>query len=271
MRILALGKASLAVLLASAAAACAGSAPRSPESPTGPHVKVLTFNVNYGGPAPGLALEAIAGEDADLVCLQETTPAWEAFLRPRLKDRYPHADFHHSGGAGGLALFSKHPFRRNAVLPSAVGWFPTGVYTVETPAGPLQVFNVHLHPAVNEKGSFTPYAYLSSAPEARLRETREIHRHVDPALPVLWAGDFNEGDSGDSIGWLAERGLKDALPEFDATTKTWRWTTSVGITVKHRLDHLLYSPGLRCLEARVLQKGASDHYPVVAVFERAAP
>lgn len=253
----------LAVLLA----ACA-STPLPPEPATGPHFKVMTFNVNYGGPGADLALEAIRREDADIVCLQETTPDWERFLRSGLKDLYPHADFHHSGGAGGQGVFSRFPLKLTEMADSPVEWFPAGVYDVETPVGRVQLFNLHLHPGVSETGSFTPRAYFCTAPEARLREIREYYKLRDPGRPALLVGDFNEGDSGNVVQCLAERGLKDALPKFDNYTKTWHWETSLGITVKHRLDHLLYSAPLHCLEARVVPKGASDHYPVVAVFEK---
>src|SRR2546423_494295 len=57
---------------------------RQLETPTGPHFSVLTYNVNFGGPRPDLAIDAIARADADIVCLQETNPAWEQSVRAGL-------------------------------------------------------------------------------------------------------------------------------------------------------------------------------------------
>lgn len=249
-----------------AALGCA--APRLPEAPTGPHFKVLSWNLNYGGPgaeqAPGLILE----EDADIVCLQETTPDWERFLRPRLSSRYPHVRFHHSPGAGGLAFFSKFRLEEKSLDPSPVGWFPAWTVVAHSLLGPVQVQNLHLHPACNEAGSFTPSAYLSTSPRARLEEVKAHETAVDPRRPAIIVGDLNESSSY-AVGRLQQKGFIDALPEFDRSTPTWRWTLSCGMKLSSRLDHVLYRPELRCLEARVIPRGGSDHYPVVAVFQAA--
>jgi endonuclease/exonuclease/phosphatase (EEP) superfamily protein YafD len=72
----------LLVLYLLGAAGCAGR--RSSEPMTGAHFSMLTYNVNFGGPRPDLAVEAIAEADADVVCLQETNPAWERMVRDAL-------------------------------------------------------------------------------------------------------------------------------------------------------------------------------------------
>ena len=65
------------LLVAAVAGLAAGCARTRPfEKPTGPHVRVLTYNVNWGGPAVATSVEAIRAAEADVVCLQETTPAW---------------------------------------------------------------------------------------------------------------------------------------------------------------------------------------------------
>jgi endonuclease/exonuclease/phosphatase (EEP) superfamily protein YafD len=262
-------------MLRSVAIACgllAGCASIRPaETPRGPHFKVMTFNVNYGGPGADRALDAILSEDADVVCLQETTPGWERFLRPSLARTYPFIRFQHEGGAGGLAVFSKHAATEPVRVESAVEWFPAWIFDVQTPAGPVRIANLHLHPGVNERGSFTPAAYLSTSPAARRKEVPPILAAVGSRRPALLVGDFNEGDGGGAVAWLRERGFKDAVPEFDAHGNTWHWTTSLGIKVAARLDHVLYSEDLKCLEARIARKGWSDHFPVVASFEIAAP
>lgn len=244
-----------------------GCAPlRRPEAPTGPHFKVMTWNVNWAGPGAELVPRAILEEDPHIVCLQETTPAWERFLGPRLAARYPHVLFHHSRGAGGLAFFSKFQLEEKSLDSSPVGWFPAWTVVAHTNLGPVQIQNLHLHPAVNKRGSFTCYAYFCGSPRARLEEVKAFRKALNPALPALIVGDLNENSSS-AVGHLKETGFVDALPEFDRSADTWKWT-SYGITVSSRLDHVLYRPDLYCTEARVLEAGASDHYPVIAVFQK---
>lgn len=249
---------------------CAGARPAV--TPPGPHFSVLTWNVNYGMPGPQAVADTLGEADADVVCLQETTAAWEAYLRPRLSGRYPHVVFRHRGGAGGLAFLSKHPLTELEWIEpprdGESGWFPAWLVRVDVPGGPVQVLSVHLRPPVSDEGSFLS-GYYETKP-VRRREIERVAEYLRPIeeMPALIVGDFNEDESGRAVAWLHERGYTDALREFDRSAQTWRWRTSVG-TLKDRLDYVMYSPRLECYGAQVLRAGASDHYPIAAVLGRA--
>lgn len=232
-----------------------------------PHVKVMTYNVNYGLAGDEDTLAAFSDGWADLVVLQETTEAWERAVRAALSDEYPHMAFRHCCGAGGLAILSKRPLEERAYLPATGGgWFPAWHLVADTPIGPVQVLGVHLRPNLSEGGSVVS-GVLTTPP---IRE-REIAAHVeslDPEVPTLVLGDFNEGASGRAIAYLKDRGFTSALTEFDTSQETWRWTTSLG-TIDAQLDHIVYSRNLKALEARALPRGNSDHLPVIGIFELA--
>ena len=247
--------------------ACFGCIPvRYPEVPAGSHFRALTFNVNFGGPGPELAARAIEESAADVVSLQETTPAWEKFLRGRLGGRFPHMIFRHGGGAGGQAVLSRWPLKPGEVVHSTVGWFPAWIVTAETPVGEVDLLGVHLKPAVSSRGGFSVSAYMSVGP-IHVEEMKTFHRKLTLRRPTVVMGDFNEGDGGSAIEWLEEQNFTNALREFDLKTPTWEWRTGL-VRVTKRLDHILYTPELYCLESRVFRRGASDHWPVLAVFER---
>ncbi|MCY2931596.1 MAG: endonuclease/exonuclease/phosphatase family protein [Planctomycetota bacterium] len=245
-----------------------GCAPtRAFEEPSGPHFSLLTYNVNYGGPGADQTIDAIARAGADVVCLQETNPAWEEWLRAKLSQTYPHMAFLHSPAAGGLAVLSRAPIAEVERVPPSAGWFPAWILRVQTAAGPVQVVNVHLRPSLSEEGKVTLGALIGTK-AVRLREAEALWPRLAPGEPTILAGDLNEGNDGGAIAWLADRGLTDALPEFDRHSPTWRWSTPL-LTLHARFDHVLYNDRLHCLRAQVLNQGASDHFPVISVFQLA--
>ncbi|MEK7449018.1 MAG: endonuclease/exonuclease/phosphatase family protein [Planctomycetota bacterium] len=244
---------------------CAHTPLRLPETPTGPYVKVLTWNVNWGMPEAEQTLAVLRQAEADVVCLQETTPRWESFLRGWLGKEYPYMKFRHAGGAGGQALLSKKAFQELQYVVPSDGWFAGWIYEVQTDIGPLQILSVHLHPALNEQGSFSASAYFSTK-QTRLNEIKTLFPLLKKDRPTLLVGDFNEGTSSRAVEWIVTQGFTNALAEFDYKSDTWKWKTSL-LTLSKRFDHILYSKEIYCLVSEVIKSGGSDHFPVRAIFE----
>ncbi len=230
-----------------------------------PHLSVLTYNVNYGIAGDPSTIAVIRQAGADVVFLQETTASWEASLRAELTDAYPHMQFRHCCGAGGLAVLSRYPFTEHDYwAPPAGGWFPAWRLVVDSPLGSLQVLSVHLRPPLTEDGSLLG-GYLASQP-VRVDEIASYLEGLDGTLPTLIVGDFNEDRDGDAIAYLRRRGLRSALPQFHPSADTWRWTTSVG-TVHQQLDHVVHDAHLVPIAAAVLPGGRSDHLAVLVTVE----
>ncbi len=229
-----------------------------------PHVKVMTYNVNYGLAGDPATLAAIGDPWADIVLLQETTDSWEAAIVDSLGHRYPHRAFHHCCGAGGLGVLSRYPWTEEEVLEAEAGWFPAWRLVVDTPLGPLQILNVHLRPPVSESGSVVS-GYFSTPP-IREREMEGFVQSLDPDLPTLVVGDFNENGGGRAITLLRDAGFTTALEQFDVPQSTWHWNTSAG-TISAQLDHIVHDQRLEPLDVRALPLGRSDHWPVVGTFE----
>ncbi|MEM1033895.1 MAG: endonuclease/exonuclease/phosphatase family protein [Myxococcota bacterium] len=240
--------------------------PPEPLAPpaTAPALRVMSYNVNYGLAGDGATIDAIAAGEADVVLLQETTPAWEVALRRRFSSRYPHMTFHHCCGAGGLAALSVHPVRvAQRLEPSdADAWFPGLRLVVDSHLGPVQMVAVHLRPPVSNSGSLV--SGLFTTPSIRRRQIGDFFAAFDPKLPTVVAGDFNEGSSGRAVSFLGDRGFRDALPPGGAQS-TWRWNTSLG-PIEQQLDHIMHDAALQPTEVVVRREGNSDHLPLVATF-----
>lgn len=239
-----------------------------PAAEPGPRLTVGTFNVNYGLQGDLATALALGESPPDVVCFQETTPAWAQRLRQIYGEALPHGRFVHRPAAGGIGLMSRYPIQSVKALPG-VGWFPGLVAVVETPLGPVQILNVHLRPPVSDSGSFVS-GYFSTG-EIRRGEVEAFAADLDPALPTLVLGDFNEEEDGDAVAWLAEhRAMRDTLSALDRAGDTWRWETRLGVTLSSALDHILYDPRLVPVDGAIVQAGRSDHLPVVATFARPA-
>jgi endonuclease/exonuclease/phosphatase (EEP) superfamily protein YafD len=129
--------------------------------------------------------------------------------------------------------------------------------------GNVQVVNVHLRPPVSDGGSWVS-GYLSTGDD-REREIKQIYAQRRKDLPMMVAGDFNDGEGSGVLRWLQTQGMRNALPQFDSYTPTWQWRVSA-LTLRRRMDHIVYGSELQCHEARVVKGGASDHYPVIGLF-----
>jgi endonuclease/exonuclease/phosphatase family metal-dependent hydrolase len=243
--------------------------PQHEEDPTIPQFRLLTYNVDWGCQRPDLTAEIIRKSGAEIVCLQETTPRLEAYLRQRFFLDYSFAEFRDSGTrmGGGFAFLSKVPAREIAFVQSDSGWFAGWIMEFQTKSGPVQVINVHLHPPVSDSGNWNGISDYFSTENDRVEELKRFFSERRAGLVTLVAGDFNEDDGGRALEYLKSKNMTSALPQFDQQTPTWQGRVSF-VTLSLRLDHILYSSELRCLSARVIREGASDHFPVEAVFAR---
>lgn len=234
-----------------------------------PLLRTLTYNVNVESD-PKRVAEVIRRANADVVCLQETDDMAEA-LRTMLANEYPHFEFGEAASVagGGMVVLSRLPLE-GRWIPSPTDWFGALLVICETPSGKVQFLNVHLRPPVKGHARsrllrfFSGYFFTRAD---RLNEIRYFHAFCDPNLPLIVAGDFNDTDSSRALRWLASKGLKDSLPAFDRSTPTWKWHFGP-VHLRRRLDHIVASPSLKCVEASVLRNGPSDHFPVVASFSR---
>lgn len=231
-----------------------------------PSLRLMTYNLNYGNPRPETSLAAIEKEDADIVLLQEITHGWKQQLDRRFAKRYPHRAYHLYGhGAGGIAVLSKHPLARDELWspPAGTGaWFPAQRLVVDGPLGPLQILNVHLRPAL--KGGSWIKGFLETPP-IRKAEIEAHWKKIDPKLPTIVAGDFNEDPWGLAIDYLQQRGLA-RVPTTGPTT--WHYEVSPGTDLlKLDIDHVMIDGRMSARDGRVLDAGTSDHRPVVVTIE----
>ncbi|MEJ7601684.1 MAG: endonuclease/exonuclease/phosphatase family protein [Kofleriaceae bacterium] len=231
-------------------------------------LRVMSYNLNFGVAGDRTAAAAIAGAKPQIVLLQETNEVWVQTLLADLS--YAHHRFTPPKDlpAGGLGVLSRYPIVTIDELPSVGGPFLAWRVVVDTPAGRIQILNLHLRPPMSDGGSWVAGYWTT-------RETREQEigwhlERLDPALPTLLAGDFNEETDGRAMKYAADRGYTDAIAQFAGTRQTWQWPVG-SLMLRFQLDHIMYDARFLAVSGGIVDAGNSDHKPVWADFERVDP
>jgi len=230
----------------------------------------MSYNVNFGIAGDPSTIDAVADSNPDIVLLQETNAEWERAFTRRLGVRFPHHRFAspRDWPAGGMGILSKYPIVSIDTLPSHGGMFFAWRIVLDTKLGRLQVLDVHLRPPISDGGSWV-VGYFSTRGD-RLREIEYHAAALDPALPTVIAGDFNEERDGLAIKHLVDHGYADAITEHAGTKRTWEWPVG-SFTLRFQLDHILHDDRLIAVTAHVVEAGRSDHKAIWADFERMDP
>ncbi|MGI5491700.1 endonuclease/exonuclease/phosphatase family protein [Microtetraspora malaysiensis] len=226
----------------------------------GPEFTLITYNIRMGFGLKGrLDLDRIAGwaraQHPDVVLLSEVDRGWMlngghddlARIAAGLGMRYyfaPAAD-----PLWGDALLTNLPVRQIVSHPLGRHDYPTGAQAqaiVLTVGGTeVGIVNTHLQ------------APPGQAPEAAAIVRALAQPRGGTARPVLLAGDLNTTPDDPAMRVLTAAGLSDPLLALGDPP------TSPADAPTERIDHVLLSPGLRAVEARVPRVPFSDHLPIV--------
>ncbi len=221
------------------------------------HFKVMSYNVWRHNHSPAAATALIIQENPDILLLQEN----RRWLAERIFAEW-------QATAPGQPLYVAHD---DWSAQTVISRFPitplSSVYDegraqkvlLQTPGGPLQVWNIHASQPVLWRQHYDQAARLA----------RSIEQTDGP---LLVAGDFNTTEQAEAYGLINNR-LQNA-----------HWNAGWGFgfsfpanspTVKHipvplpvvRIDHIFFDDHLFVHRAGTLSSsGGSDHYPVTAEF-----
>src|SRR4051812_18200741 len=207
-------------------AAC-GEPPLRPRPPRegAPHFTIMSYNIELGAAGSPRSLEGLDDLKADIVCLQEVTPAAEAQLRLAYAELYPYQLYKSKGGAGGLAALSRFPLVDRGLRPAPnEDWHPAWHLEADTPAGPVQILDVHLRSLFS--GDPNPVdSYLSTGSDHRT-EMELFSDWCEQSIPTIVLGDFNESPDGPAVSYLEGRGFLNVLPAFRPGQPTWRFRST---------------------------------------------
>lgn len=218
------------------------------KSRPGSDLTVAGHNVGAANPHPAGTARDLAGSGADVLALQEITPAAKPLYEAALADTYP---YHVTRGTVGL--WSKLPLSGTRSVDIAM--YPTrGLRTtVATDRGPLAVYVAHL-------GSVrvNPSAGLSTHQRDQGARALAAAVAAEPNERVVVLGDLN--------GTVDDRAFDDLTEQVRSVQEEagngfgFSWPASFPVA---RIDQILVR-GVEPRSSWVLPATDSDHLPVAA-------
>jgi endonuclease/exonuclease/phosphatase family metal-dependent hydrolase len=228
----------------------------------GPRLRLLTCNTHDRALNAPLMAELIDRTKPDIVVLQE----W------RLRNR---SILFHDGQwnvlvDGELCIASRYPVGKvQDVGQHWSGWAGAAVhYEVQTPTGPVQLFNVHLespHLPFRAAIEGEPNAdeHVEQNSEHRLIQAKVLRLAAQSAHGrLLLAGDFNTPCDSN----VYREDLDVFSDAFSEAGWGFGWTYRVRGTAT-RIDHILTGPGWECRRCWVGPSVGSPHRPLIADLE----
>ena len=258
-----------------------------PISPTGYPLRVMTFNT-WGVKRPN-DVEQIATliyfQHPDVLLLQEVSAARLDRLMNRLNALYPNQKLNVAVNAEtDQVTISRFPLTITGIDSSATQLLQT---QVQTPAGPIEVWNVHAY-RENFLAAFSERNVLSYSTLADHRDGIEQFQWLNRRIgqmpmqqPLIVAGDFNVTPFSPEYTLMTAH-TKDAFAEvgwgfgftFPATRGQMLTGTLRGRKIRvsspgpvAQLDHVFHSGRVLAINTYVvLTSAGSDHRPVVSDF-----
>jgi endonuclease/exonuclease/phosphatase (EEP) superfamily protein YafD len=216
----------------------------------GPALRIVSANVLFTNESHAPLVAWLARSDADVIALQEVTPAWEAALAP-LYERYPYRRVFARTDPYGMALLSRWPLDRDAgAIDFAGDGLPSLVGMITLPgARAVRVIAMHTHWPVTRR--------LQQQRDAALHAAAQLA--AAGATATVLAGDLNLTPYAPAFARLVdESGLSDSLEDM-----AWRPTWQAGFwPLALPIDHVLV-PRNACVVAQEIGPDVgSDHRPL---------
>ena len=248
-------------------------------------LSVLTMNFRQfnwmRGSKPSESLRYILDQDADVVAIQEGLVdfSFEQLkpVKPMLKElykKYPYRKKHFYD----VGILSKYPFTEVKPSPleqDSLGYF-IKVWDVEAPGGNLRVISMHLS-SLRFTHNDSKVIESMNVPSNRKKRIKSVankldvgfRSHVRQAQAIRPGDVIIMGDMNDTPGSFTYRTIcGDDVRDAWADTGFGPTYTFNAHHLYVKIDHILYRGDMKALSCRRDKAGDSDHYPLVAVFER---
>lgn len=252
---------------------------------------VLTMNVTefnwQKGDEPSENMRYILDQNADIVVIQEGLVYFSyenlKTVKPMLEELYEKYPYRKEAYFD-VGILSKYPFaevKSPAISQDTLNYF-IKAWDVDAPGGELRVVSMHLS-SLRFTANDSQVIESMNVPSDRKRRIKSVAQKLDNGFivhsrqakairellddttgDVLVMGDMNDTPGSFTYRTICGEDLRDAWADSGfGPTYTYH-----GHHMYVKIDHIFYRGDMKVLSCRRDKAGESDHYPLVAVFER---
>ena len=215
----------------------------------GDPITILHANVRRSNPDAGRFIELVGRETPDIVVIQEATPAWLASLGA-IRAYYPYTVEEPRDDPFGIALFSKFPLDRTAVIASEPLGFPDIVARALVAGQALTIISTHPMPPIGSANYGARNLQLDSVARLAARSSRPVVVVGDLNIS-MWANHYRKFEK--------TSGLTNARRGF-GLAPTW---PLFFVPALIPIDHCLVSDDILVVELATGSGIGSDHLPLL--------
>ncbi len=240
-------------------------------------IRVATLNVWGNRHDISGTEEWLRGTGADVIALEEVSPAYATGEMSGLADIYPYqSNQHDETRFGDNFTLSKYPIVTTEFVELGLPDTPAPVRTViDVDGQQIAVYTLHLAWPVDDEAitvsGLAFYAQVALAFEDTLRNQqidRLLAHLADEPLPYILAGDFNTSDFSVTYNKLAAA-MHDSFAEAGSGLGgswpvAWARGLPAWLPPLIRIDYIWHSDGLRTVRAWQSEAVGSDHLPLLA-------
>ncbi|MAS37771.1 MAG: hypothetical protein CL610_27490 [Anaerolineaceae bacterium] len=224
----------------------------------------------------------LRGSAADVVVLQEISPAYATDSLPHLRDIFPYqATQIDDTRWGGNITLSRYPIVEQGYIELAASQ-PTYALRVvlDVEGERIAVYNVHLAwpgrdrarvPLPGRLQNVYTQIVLGFDDAARNQQIAHLLSHLEQEpYPYIVAGDFNTSDQSATYRQIAAHMTDAYLEAGQGFSGSWPVSAARGlpgiVPPLIRIDYIWHSAGLRVVDAVIGPAIGSDHLPVQAAL-----
>jgi len=191
-------------------------------------------------------IEKIKDSNPDIVSCQELSPAWNKFLKKRLKDEYPYTLSINQFDPDAKLVFSKYEFIKKDTF--YLSGHPQLDAIIRFEDNPVNILFTYV----------LPYSMVGeNAGNHYQLEDLSDYISKKEIMPMMIVGEFNQ------VYWARR------VRTFLYDTKLNNARRSVSFAVRNPLDHIFYSKQLRCTKLEEIFDDKSNHIGVEGAFKLA--